>query len=104
MALELHVRGEVEYGRLPEFLDAAEAWRAYRAAHGWAVPRILHGLSGPMNLVVMIFTYPDANRLEEEETASAADPDYAVIAQRLGFREPTLAHELFRVSDDPPRD
>jgi len=100
MALELHVRGEIEYGHLSEFIDAAATWRAYRSERGWAVPRILHGLAGPMNLVVMIFTYPDANRLEEEESASAADPRYADIAQVLGFREPTLVHELFRVSDD----
>ncbi len=99
MAIELHVRGEVVYGHLSEFRKAAEKWRAYRMDHGWAVPRILHGLAGPMNLVVMIFNYPDANRLEYEEAASAADPTYAQLAQGLGFREPTLVHELFRVDD-----
>lgn len=99
MALELHVRGEVEYGRLADFEKAAETWKSYRAERGWAVPRILHALSGPMNLVVMVFAFPDANRLEVEETASAADPEYGAIAQGLGFREPTLVHELFRVSD-----
>ena len=99
MTVELHVRGEVEYGRLAEFNQAAETWRAYRAERGWAVPRILHGLAGPMNLVVMVFTYPDANRLEEEERLSAADPVYGGIAQGLGFREPTLVHELFRVQE-----
>ena len=56
MMVELHVRGEVEYGRLAEFNQAAETWRAYRAERGWTVPRILHGLAGPMNLVVMVFT------------------------------------------------
>lgn len=100
MALELHVRGEITYGHLSKFLEAAKVWQAYRAERGWAVPRILHGLSGPMNLVVMIFSYPNANRLEEEETASAADQAYGEIASRLGFREPTLTHELFRVASD----
>lgn len=100
MALELHVRGELAYGYLSEFNETAKAWRAYRSERGWAVPRILHGLSGPMNLVVMIFEYPDANRLEEEEAASAADPAYGAIAQGLGFREPTLTHELFRVAGE----
>lgn len=99
MTVELHVRGEVEYGHLSEFTQAVETWRAYRAEHGWAVPRILHGLAGPMNLVVMVFSYPDANRLEEEERLSAADPAYAEIAQGLGFREPTLVHELFRIQE-----
>lgn len=100
MSLELHVRGEIAYGHLAEFVEAAETWRTYRAEHGWAVPRILHGLSGPMNLVLMIFTYPDTRRLEQEEAASAVDPVYGEIAQGLGFREPTLTHELFRVADE----
>ncbi len=100
MALELHVRGEIAYGYLSEFIDAAEVWRAYRLERGWAVPRILHALSGPMNLVVMVFRYPDANRLEREEAESAADSTYAEIAENLGFREPTLVHELFRVTTD----
>ncbi len=100
MALELHVRGEIEYGRLAEFHQSAEIWRSYRAAKGWTVPRMLYAISGPMNLVVMIFRYPDANRLEVEEVASAADPEYGEIAQRLGFREPTLMHELFHVDDE----
>ncbi len=100
MALELHVRGELTYGHLPEFLDAARAWREYRVSKGWAIPRILNGLSGPMNLVVMIFSYPDANRLEEEERQSAADPAYGEIATRLGFREPSITYELFWVHDE----
>ena len=99
MAVELHVRGEVEYGRLAEFKQVAETWRTYRAERGWAVPRILHGLAGPMNLVGTVFTYPDANRLEDEERLSAADPVSGDIAQGRGFREPTLVHELFRIQD-----
>ena len=63
------------------------------------MPRILHGLAGPMNLVVMTFTYPDANRLEEEERLSASDPVYGEIATRLGFREPSITHELFWVHE-----
>ena len=51
-----------------------------------------------MNLVVVIFNYPDANRTEEEETLSAADPAYAEIASRLRFREPRIQYKLFRVS------
>ncbi len=99
MALELHVRGEVAYGHLSEFNEAVETWRTYRAERGWAVPRILHGLAGPMNLVVMTFTYPDANRLEDEERLSASDPVYGEIATRLRFREPTIEYELFRVAE-----
>lgn len=96
MALELHVRGEITYGHLSTFLQAVEAWRTYRAERGWAVPRVLLGLSGPMNRVLMIFAYLDAARLEAEEAAAAADPHYAEIAGNLGFREPSLVHELYR--------
>jgi hypothetical protein len=100
VALELHVRGEITYGRLSEFLEAVEVWRAYRAERGWAVPRVLLGLSGPMNLVLMIFAYPDTGRLEAEEAAAAADPRYAEIAGALGFREPSIVYELFHPAPD----
>ncbi len=96
MALELHVRGEITYGQFAHFIEAAQVWRVYRAERGWVVPRILFGLSGPMNLVLMIFEYPDATRLEAEEAAAAADPQYAKIAGNLGFREPSVVHEVYR--------
>jgi hypothetical protein len=96
MTLELHVRGEIRYGHLTEFLEAVQAWQAYRSERGWVIPRVLFGLSGPMNLVVMVFEYPDANRLEMEDAAEAADPKYGEIAGKLGFREPSIVYELYR--------
>ncbi len=96
MALELHVRGEVRYGLQSTFLEAAKVWQNYRSERGWAIPRVLLGLSGPMNLVEMIFTYADADQLEREAAAEAADLEYGRIAAELSFREPSITYELYR--------
>lgn len=96
MALELHVRGEITYGQLAHFTQAVQVWCAYRAEHGWVVPRVLFGLSGPMNHVLMIFVYADATQLEAEEGTAAADPQYAKVAGDLGFREPSVVQEMYR--------
>jgi hypothetical protein len=99
MAVEVHVVGRVELGRFAEFVAAAGRWRRFRRERGSADCRILQGLSGEMNLVRLVFSYPDLNAYETEEGRDASDPEYARVAGEMPFVEGTLAYELYRDVD-----
>lgn len=99
MGAEVHVVGRVELGRFAEFVAAAEQWRAFRRARGAADCRLLQALSGEMNVVRLVFSYPDLNTYELEEARDAADPEYARVASAMPFVEGTLAYELYREID-----
>jgi hypothetical protein len=101
VAVEVHVVGRVELGRFGEFLGAAQPWLELRAARGRASCRILQALSGEMNAVRLVFTYPDLNAYEREEAEDAADPEYARVAGAMPFVEGTLAYEIYRETDAP---
>jgi hypothetical protein len=96
MAVEVHVVGRIELGHFADFVDAAEQWRAFRRARGAADCRVLQALSGEMNVVRLVFSYPDLNTYEQEEARDAADPEYARVASSMPFVEGTLAYELYR--------
>ncbi|HEY8775125.1 MAG TPA: NIPSNAP family protein [Gaiellaceae bacterium] len=97
MPVEVHVTGRVQLGRFPEFLEAAERWREFRAERGSAACRVLQGLSGEMNLVRLVFAYPDAAAYEEEEARDASDPEYGRAASAMPFVEGTLVYEIYRL-------
>jgi hypothetical protein len=96
MAVEVHVVGRVQIGRFAEFVDAAEQWCEFRVARGHARPTILHALSGDVNTVRLVFTYPDLNVYEQEEAQDSVDPEYARVAGKMPYVEGTLAYEIYR--------
>ena len=91
----MHVVGRIELGRFGEFVAAAQPWLEYRASKGHAPCRILQALSGEMNAVRMVFTYPDLNAYEREEAEDSVDPEYGRIAGAMPFLEGTLAYEIY---------
>ncbi len=99
MAVEVHVTGRVQLGRFAEFAEACDRWRRFRADRGSAPCRVLQGLSGEMNVVRMVFSYPDAAAYEAEEARDAADPEYGRVAGSMPFVEGTLSYEIYRVID-----
>ncbi len=101
MAVEVHVTGRIQLGRFADFVEAAHRWCQFRAARDAAPCRILHGLSGDMNTVRLVFAYPDLAAYEREEARDAADPDYARVAGAMPFLEGTLRYELFREMETP---
>lgn len=94
--VEVHVTGRVEVGRFAEFAEAAGRWLDYRAAKGDAPARILHGLSGEMNHVRLVFVYPDLAAYEAEESRDALDPEYARIAAGMPYVDGTLEYAIYR--------
>ncbi len=96
MTVKLFVKGEIKYGHANRFLAAVEEYKRYRQEKGWVVPEVLHSMSGPMNTVLMVYTFPSADALEAEERASAVDPQYAAVAGTMEFREPSIIYELYR--------
>ncbi len=96
MSVSVHVRGEIEYGRLHEFLQAVERYKEYRKRRGYVVPQVSLGLSGPMNTVLMIYVYEDMKAYEEEEVSTAGDREYARIASQMPYLEGTIHYELFK--------
>jgi len=96
MAVEVHVAGRVQLGKLAEFFAAAERWQEFREGQGYARCRILHALSGEMNAVRLIFVYPDLNAYEQEEARTATDPEYARVAAAMPFVDGTLSYEIYR--------
>ncbi|MHB1613466.1 MAG: hypothetical protein ACYCXA_07675 [Actinomycetes bacterium] len=95
MAVEVHVTGRIQAGRFAEFLEAAERWRAYRGERGWALPRVLSGLSGEMNSVRLVFAYPDLGVFEREDAEESGDRDYAAVAMGMPFEGP-IVYTLYR--------
>ena len=100
MAVEVHVTGRVEVGRFEEFVEAAGRWREFRAGRGRAPCRVLHALSGEMNSVRLVFTYPHLNAYEQEETQDAVDAEYARLAAAMPFADGTLAYEIYREASE----
>lgn len=101
MGVELHVTGRIQTGRLAEFLEAAERWRAYRRDRAWTLPRVLSGLSGEMNSVRLIFAYPDLGVYEREDTEEARDHRYPEVAMAMPFDGP-IVYTLYRDALPPP--
>jgi hypothetical protein len=99
MAVEVHVTGRVRLGGFGEFVAAAERWREFRAARGRAPSRVLQALSGEMNTVRLVFSYPDLNTFEQEEARDAADPEYARMASAMPFVEGTIVYEIYRAAE-----
>jgi hypothetical protein len=60
---------------------------------------VLQALSGEMNLVRLVFSYPDLNTYAREEARDSSDPEYARVAGAMPFVEGTLAYELYRELD-----
>jgi len=52
-----------------------------------------------MNIVRLVFSYPELNAYELEEGRDASDPEYARVAGEMPFVEGTLAYELYRDVD-----
>jgi len=99
MAVEVHVTGRVQLGRLADFFGAAERWQQFRTDQGFVTCRVLQALSGEMNAVRLVFTYTDLNAYEREEARTATDPEYARVAAAMPFVDGTLAYEIFRSSE-----
>jgi hypothetical protein len=96
VGIEVHVTGRIALGRFAEFVHAAQAWREFRGARDSADCRVLQGLSGEMNIVRLVFEYPDLNTYEQEEARDAADEEYARVAGAMPFVEGTLSYEIYR--------
>ena len=86
--VEVHVAGRIEGGLFAEFLEAVERWRAYCREHGMVDPRILQGISGEMNSVLPVFSYPGLSGYEEEEARVAGRGEYARTAMAMPFEGP----------------
>ncbi len=98
MPVEVHVAGRIATGRLAEFLEACGPWLAFRQQRGRAPARVLQGLSGPMNSVVLVFAYEDLAAYEREEAEDAADPEYARLASAMPFEGP-IVYRLYRIAE-----
>ena len=101
MAVEVHVTGRVQLGRFAEFVEASGRWAAYRATKGSTPVRVLHGLSGEMNHVRLVFVDPDLAAYEHEEARDALDPEYARVAAAMPFVDGALEYAIYRELDAP---
>lgn len=96
MAMEVHVQGQIEPGRLADFREAVERYRAYAHEHGYTEPEVLFGLSGKMNTIRLIYTYEDLNGYEEHETRTLTDRQYAEVGQQMGVVVGSVRYEIYR--------
>jgi hypothetical protein len=96
MPVEVHVTGRIMLGRFVEFVAAAEAWSRFRSDRGDADCRILQALSGEMNTVRLVFTYPDLTSYEREEARNSVDPEYGQTAGAMPFVADSLVYEIYR--------
>jgi hypothetical protein len=101
MAVEVHVEGRIALGRLADFFEAVKGYVAHARAHGYAEPRVLQGLSGAMNTIRLVYTYPDLNAYERDEARTAEDREYARAAGAMPFVDGTLTYALYRVVAAP---
>jgi hypothetical protein len=97
MAVEVHVEGRVAAGRLPDFVEGVKRYSEYAAAHGYAQPRVLQGLSGDMNTVRLVYTYPELGVYEKDEAKTATDREYGQVAMGMALVEGTIRYSIYRV-------
>jgi hypothetical protein len=95
VAVEVHVAGRVETGRFAQFVTAAARWSEYRRRAGYVEPRLLQGLSGEMNSVLLVFAYPDLGAYEREEERVLGDEEYVRLAMAMPFDGP-VRYAIFR--------
>jgi hypothetical protein len=96
MGAVLFVRGEVRYGEWGRFLKAAGRYQEYRKQHGYVVPMLLQGMSGPMNSAVFVYKYDHAQAFEDEDRRISGDAEYGRVASEMPYREGTIVYELWR--------
>lgn len=99
MSAILMVKGTIEHGRLREFNQTVEPFIDYRREQGMAVPQVLHGISGPMNTVCLIFRYENLARLDEEIRAERNDPRYGELASKMPYAADSIVYELYQAAD-----
>jgi hypothetical protein len=95
--VEVHVEGRIALGQLAEFTVGVRRYIDYLRQHDYVVPRVLHGLSGQMNTVRLVYTYPDLNGYERHEANSLADTEYAKAASGMPFVDGTITYSVFNV-------
>ena len=95
MAAYLFSRGVVKQGHLHEFARAVRKINEHRRNRAFCVPEVLYGLSGPMNTVLLRFTFADLGKLEQEERELEADPEYARMNAALPYVDGSIAYEIY---------
>jgi hypothetical protein len=95
MAVELHIDGIVQRGHFSEFLEAAGRWTRLRKERGWCEPRLLCGLSGPMNAIRFVLTYDAFVDYEREQAQVSQDKDYVQVAMGMPL-EGQITFTIFR--------
>lgn len=93
--IEVHVEGRIEQGRLAEFGVGVERYRDYLRKNDYVVPRVLHALSGEMNTIRLVYSYPDLNAYHLHEAATIDDPGYGEAASGMSFVDGTLQYTIF---------
>lgn len=101
--IEVHVEGRIELGRLSEFRTGVRRYCDYLRAHDYAVPRVLHALSGQMNVIRLSYQYPDVEGYLRHEQNSMDDEDYAAAASGMPFVDGTLTYTIYHPLDDQVR-
>lgn len=96
MSVEVHVDGRVIGGQLTGFAQGLERYLAYARDHGYEVPAVLQGLSGPMNSIRLVYRYDNLAGYEEHEARTLLDPGYAKAASAMKFVDGTLTYSIFR--------
>ncbi len=100
MAIEVHVQGEIVYGRLREFCQAADAYLSYARANGYTTPQMLQGISGPMNTILFIYRYADLSEYERHEARTATDAEYGRVASAMPYRDGSINYQIYRDLDE----
>jgi hypothetical protein len=96
MTVQIHVDGRVAQGRLAAFADGLDRYLGYARDHGYTLPQVLQGLSGPMNSIRLVYTYDDLAAYEEHEACALQDAGYAAAASAMELVEGTITYSLFR--------
>jgi hypothetical protein len=96
MAVEVHVDGRVAQGKLTLFAEGLERYLGYARDHGYTQPRVLQGLSGPMNSIRLVYEYENLTAYEDHEARTLLDVGYAAAASAMEFAEGTITYSLFR--------
>jgi hypothetical protein len=98
--IEVHVEGRIELGRLSEFRTGVRRYCDYLRAHNYVVPRVLHAISGQMNMILLVYKYPDVEGYLRHEQNTMGDADYAAVASGMPFVDGTLTYTIYHPVDD----
>ena len=95
MSVQVHVEGQISYGRFADFVQAVRAYVDYSGSQENVTPEVLQGISGLMNTLRLVYRYGDLAEYERYEARTGTDRECGRLASAMPFMEGSIACQIY---------